>query len=49
MRPILTEVDGTVDFEDLVEGASVREQTDEMKGTTNRVIVDWRATRAART
>ncbi|KWT71953.1 DNA-directed RNA polymerase beta' subunit [Hyphomicrobium sulfonivorans] len=42
-RPILTEVDGKVDFEDLLEGASVREQTDEMKGTTNRVIVDWRA------
>ncbi len=43
-RPILTEVNGTVDFEDLIEGASVREQTDEVKGTTNRVIVDWRAT-----
>jgi DNA-directed RNA polymerase subunit beta' len=43
-RPILTEVNGTVDFEDLVEGASVREQTDEMKGTTNRVVIDWRAT-----
>ncbi|MDP1640300.1 MAG: DNA-directed RNA polymerase subunit beta', partial [Hyphomicrobium sp.] len=42
-RPILTEVNGKVDFEDLIEGASVREQTDEMKGTTNRVIVDWRA------
>ncbi|WP_072377397.1 DNA-directed RNA polymerase subunit beta' [Hyphomicrobium sp. NDB2Meth4] len=42
-RPILTEVTGKVDFEDLIEGASVREQTDEMKGTTNRVIVDWRA------
>ena len=43
-RPILTEASGKVDFEDLIEGASVREQTDEMKGTTNRVIVDWRAT-----
>jgi DNA-directed RNA polymerase subunit beta' len=43
-RPILTEVDGTVDFEDLVEGASMREQTDEVKGTTNRVVIDWRAT-----
>ena len=42
-RPILTEASGKVDFEDLIEGASVREQTDEMKGTTNRVIVDWRA------
>jgi DNA-directed RNA polymerase subunit beta' len=42
-RPILTEVNGTVDFEDLIEGASVREQTDEVKGTTNRVVIDWRA------
>ena len=42
-RPILTEVDGTADFEDLVEGASMREQTDEVKGTTNRVVMDWRA------
>jgi DNA-directed RNA polymerase subunit beta' len=43
MRPILTEVDGVADFADLVDGISVKEQTDEMKGTTNRVIVDWRA------
>ncbi|MEQ1710622.1 MAG: DNA-directed RNA polymerase subunit beta', partial [Hyphomicrobium sp.] len=43
-RPVLTEVNGIVDFEDLIEGASMREQTDEVKGTTNRVITDWRAT-----
>jgi DNA-directed RNA polymerase subunit beta' len=43
-RPILTEVDGYVDYEDLVEGASMREQTDEVKGMTNRVVIDWRAT-----
>jgi DNA-directed RNA polymerase subunit beta' len=43
MRPILTEVDGVVEFADLVEGVSMKEQTDEVKGTTNRVIVDWRA------
>ncbi len=42
-RPILTEVDGVVGFEDVVDGASVREQTDEVKGTTNRVVIDWRA------
>ena len=42
-RPILTEVDGSVGFEDIVDGASVREQTDEVKGTTNRVVIDWRA------
>ncbi len=43
MRPILTEVDGVADFADLVEGVSMREQTDEVQGTTNRVIMDWRA------
>jgi DNA-directed RNA polymerase subunit beta' len=43
MRPILTEVDGVADFADLVEGLSMKEQTDEMQGTTNRVIMDWRA------
>ena len=42
-RPILTEVDGFVEYEDLVEGASMREQTDEVKGTSNRVVIDWRA------
>jgi len=43
MRPILTEVDGVADFGDLVEGVSMKEQTDEVQGTTNRVIMDWRA------
>jgi DNA-directed RNA polymerase subunit beta' len=42
-RPIVTEVDGTVDFEDLVEGVSANEQYDEGTGITSRVIVDWRA------
>ncbi|MEM1372261.1 MAG: DNA-directed RNA polymerase subunit beta', partial [Pseudomonadota bacterium] len=43
-RPILTEVDGVVAYEDLVDGASIREQTDEVKGTSNRIVIDWRAT-----
>jgi DNA-directed RNA polymerase subunit beta' len=43
MRPVLTEVDGVAEFADLVDGISVKEQTDEIKGTTNRVIMDWRA------
>ena len=42
-RPIITEIDGTVDYEDLVEAISVNEQYDESTGITNRVIVDWRA------
>ncbi len=41
-RPILTEVSGTVAFEDLVEGSSVRETTDESTGITKRVVTDWR-------
>ncbi len=41
-RPILTEVDGSVEFEDLVEGASVTESFDEATGITKRMIIDWR-------
>jgi DNA-directed RNA polymerase subunit beta' len=42
-RPVLTEMAGTVDFEDLVEGVSVSERKDESTGITNSVIIDWRA------
>jgi DNA-directed RNA polymerase subunit beta' len=42
-RSVLTEVDGIVEFEDLLEGVSVNEQSDETTGITNRVIMDWRA------
>jgi DNA-directed RNA polymerase subunit beta' len=41
-RPILAEVDGEVLFEDLVDGTSVTETTDEATGFTKRVIIDWR-------
>jgi DNA-directed RNA polymerase subunit beta' len=41
-RPILTEVDGIVDFEDLVDGISVSEAADEATGITKRVVTDWR-------
>ena len=41
--PILTEVAGRVRFEDLVDGLSVREETDEATGIANRVVADWRA------
>jgi len=40
--PILTEVHGTVGFEDLVEGMSIREITDESTGISQRVVIDWR-------
>ena len=41
-RPILTEVAGVVDFEDLVDGISVSEAADEATGITKRVVTDWR-------
>jgi DNA-directed RNA polymerase subunit beta' len=42
-RSIISEIDGVVEFEDLLDGISVNEQSDETTGITNRVIVDWRA------
>ncbi len=42
-RPVMTEVDGSIEFEDVVEGVSVSEVTDESTGITNRVVVDWRS------
>lgn len=41
-RPILTEVEGTVGFEDLVEGQSMSEALDESTGIAKRVVIDWR-------
>ena len=46
-RPILTEVDGTVGFEDLVEGQSLNEAIDEATGIAKRVVTDSRAVRGA--
>jgi len=45
--PIITEVAGKIRNEDLVEGFSVREETDEATGIANRVISDWRASARA--
>ncbi|WP_153768573.1 DNA-directed RNA polymerase subunit beta' [Labrenzia sp. CE80] len=42
-RPMLSDVDGVVDFEDLVDGASVQETADEATGITKRVVIDWRS------
>jgi len=41
-RPILTEVEGSVGFEDLVEGQSMSETLDESTGIAKRVVIDWR-------
>ncbi len=44
-RPILTEVDGIIAFEDLVEGASMNETVDEATGIAKRVVTDPRSGR----
>ena len=41
-RPIMTEVDGTIGFEDLVEGGSLTETIDEATGIAKRMVIDWR-------
>ncbi|MFN3857456.1 MAG: DNA-directed RNA polymerase subunit beta' [Caulobacter sp.] len=41
-NPIITEVAGKVRAEDLVDGLSVREETDEATGIAQRVVIDWR-------
>jgi DNA-directed RNA polymerase subunit beta' len=46
-RPMLTEVEGSTAFEDLVEGQSMSESLDESTGIAKRVVIDWR-TGAAR-
>ena len=42
-RPILTEIDGVIGFEDLIEGASMSEQIDEATGIAKRIVIDWRS------
>jgi DNA-directed RNA polymerase subunit beta' len=42
-RPILSEANGTVAFEDLVEGQSMNEAVDESTGITKRTVIDWRS------
>jgi DNA-directed RNA polymerase subunit beta' len=41
-RPVLTEAEGTIGFEDLVEHQSMLEQLDESTGIAKRVVIDWR-------
>jgi DNA-directed RNA polymerase subunit beta' len=42
-RPIVTELEGTVGYEDLVEGQSMTETLDESTGIAKRVVIDWRS------
>jgi len=39
--PILSEVDGTVKFGDIVEGRTVQEQVDEVTGLSRKVVMDF--------
>jgi DNA-directed RNA polymerase subunit beta' len=41
-RPILAELDGTVAYEDLIDGQTIVETTDESTGINKRVVIDWR-------
>ena len=46
-RPILTEVEGVIGLEDLVEGQSMSETLDESTGIAKRVVIDWPSTRSS--
>jgi DNA-directed RNA polymerase subunit beta' len=41
--PIVTDLAGTVKYEDLVEGLSTRDETDEATGIANKVVIDSRS------
>ena len=41
-RPIISEVDGVIGFEELVEGQSMSETVDESTGITKRMVMDYR-------
>ena len=41
-RPILTEIDGSIGYEDLIDSQTMVETTDEATGITKRVVIDWR-------
>ncbi len=45
-RPILSEVDGVVAYEDLIDGSSLSETIDESTGIAKRVVMDWRNSRS---
>ncbi len=43
-QPIITEKAGTIRLEDVIDGTTSREETDEATGISSRVVVDWRST-----
>ena len=48
MMPVITEKGGVVKFQDLIEGKTLTEQTDEATGIAQRVVTEYRATAGAR-
>ena len=44
MMPVITEKGGIVKFQDLIEGKTLTEQTDEATGIAQRVVTEFRAT-----
>ncbi|MFS4439645.1 DNA-directed RNA polymerase subunit beta' [Paracoccaceae bacterium GXU_MW_L88] len=44
--PIIAEKDGRVKYVDLVSGLSVREETDDATGISQRIVSDWRSSRS---
>jgi DNA-directed RNA polymerase subunit beta' len=44
MMPVITDKGGTVKFQDLVEGKTLTEQTDEATGIAQRIVTEFRAT-----
>jgi DNA-directed RNA polymerase subunit beta' len=42
--PVITETGGTVKYQDLLEGKTLTEQTDEATGISQRVVIEYRAT-----
>ena len=42
-QPIVSEVAGEAKLVDVIDGVSVREETDEATGISSRVIIDWRS------
>jgi DNA-directed RNA polymerase subunit beta' len=44
MMPVITEKGGTVKFQDLIEGKTLTEQTDEATGIAQRVVTEYRGT-----
>ncbi|MCK0140784.1 DNA-directed RNA polymerase subunit beta' [Aliiroseovarius sp. F47248L] len=41
--PMIAEKDGTVKFVDLISGISVRDETDDATGMTQKIVSDWRS------